>query len=439
MTCTTSPGGAMLSPRAAKTASALRRPWRFAPAQTYSASNPSGVISLASASNALMLDDVASFAARVPLPPDVFTYAYSTAGGARLRAAVASHLNLTFGPHAPLAPGDVQVASGATAVQSVLAFALASAGEGVLASRPVYGRFELDFGNEMGVEVVYADNATPEACLEPGVVGAFEAALRRSRARGVPVRAVIIVNPNNPLGRCYPRETLVAIMRFCQSHRIHLISDEIYGLSVFSTSSSSSSSSEPLPTFTSVLSIDPEGIIDPDLVHVEYGLAKDFAASGMRLGVLVSRNRALHDAFSSVVRFHSPAGPSVAIAAAMLEDREWHDGFVSGSREKLAAAYEFATKGLEDLGVRYVRANAGFFVYVDLSPWLPPPPPPPLPPSPPREERYATDQEREFALAEKILEAGVFLHPCEEHCLAPGWFRVVYTQSQDIIGEGLKR
>ncbi|GJC93005.1 1-aminocyclopropane-1-carboxylate synthase [Colletotrichum higginsianum] len=431
MTCTTSPNGAMLSPRGAKTASALRRPWRFAPAQTYSASNPSGVISFALASNALVLDDIASFAARVPLPPDVFTYGYSTAGGARLRAAVASHLNRTFGPHTPLAPDDVQLASGATAVQCVLAFALASAGEGVLTSRPVYGRFELDFGNEMGVEVVYADT-TPDTCLEPGVVEAFEAALRRSHARGVRIRAVMIVNPNNPLGRCYPRETLVGIMRFCQRHRIHLISDEIYGLSVFSSSSSSSSSSsEPLPAFTSVLSIDPEGVVDPDLVHVEYGLAKDFAAPGMRLGALVSRNRALHEAFSSVVRFHSPAGPSVAIAAAMLEDRGWHDGFVCGSREKLAAAYGFVTRGLEDLGVGYVRANAGFFVYVDLSPWLPPPPP--------RGEGYGTDQEREFALAQKILEKGVFLHPCEEHCLAPGWFRVVYTQSQDIIGEGLKR
>ncbi|KZL67726.1 1-aminocyclopropane-1-carboxylate synthase (ACC synthase) [Colletotrichum tofieldiae] len=411
MTCTTSPNGAMLSPRGAKTASALHRPWRFALPQTYSPSNPSGVISFASASNALMLEDLASFAAQVPLPSEVFGYSYSTAGGVRLRAALASHLNLTFNPHAPLTSGDVQLAV-------FLLSPWRPPGRGILTSRPVYGRFELDFGNEMGVEVVYADT-TPETCFEPDVVAAFEAALQRSHERRVRIRAVMIVNPNNPLGRCYPRETLVRIMRFCEKHKIHLVSDEVYGLSVFSSSGS-------LPTFTSVLAIDPEGIIDPDLVHVEYGLAKDFAASGMRLGALVSRNRALHEAFSSVVRFHSPAGPSVAIAAAMFEDREWHDAFISKSRERIAAAYEFVTGWLKESGIGHIEANTGFFVYIDLSPWLPP------------TEGYESDQEREFALAESILEKGVFLHPCEEHCLAPGWFRLVYTQPQSIVGEGLR-
>ncbi|OHF01883.1 1-aminocyclopropane-1-carboxylate synthase [Colletotrichum orchidophilum] len=412
----------MLSPRAAKTASALHRPWRFAPAQTYSASDPAGLISFGSASNTLMLNDVAGFAATVPLTTDVFGYRYSTAGGARLRAALAGHLNATFHPHAPLNKEHVQLAAGATAVQCILAFSLASPGEGVLTSRPVYGRFELDFGNEMGVEVVYADT-DPETTFRPDVVDAFEAALRSSNEKGIRIRAVMIVNPNNPLGRCYPRETLVAILRFCERHKIHLVSDEVYGLSVFSSSESLA-----LPGFTSVLSIDPEGIIDPDLVHVEYGLAKDFASSGMRLGALVSRNAALHEAFSSVVRFHSPAGPSVAIATAMFEDRGWHDEFIKKSKRSIAAAYEFVTGRLKEMGVGYVEANAGFFVFIDLSPWLPP-----------ASEEFDSDCEREYALAERFVEKGVFLHPGEEHSLAPGRFRLVYTQEEDIVAEGLRR
>ncbi|KAF9877168.1 ACC synthase [Colletotrichum karsti] len=406
----------MLSPRAQKTSSALSRPWRFAPTQTYTPSNPSGLISFASAQNNLMLPSVAALAARVPLPADVFSYSYSTAGGPRLRAALAAHLNLTFRPHAPLTSADVHVASGATAVQHILAFALASPGDGILVSRPVYGRFELDFGNEMGVEVVYADT-TPRNCFSPDVVGAFEEAVREAAWRGVEVRAVMIVNPSNPLGRCYPRETLVKIMEFCGRRGIHLISDEVYGLSVFS---------DALEPFTSVLSIDPAGVIDPDLVHVEYGLAKDFASSGLRLGALVSRNRALHDAFASVVRFHSPAGPSVALAAAMFEDREWHDEFIALSRREIAKAYEFVTGRLRELKVMYLEANAGFFVYIDLSPWLPP-------------ADFGSAQEREFALAERLLAKGVFLHPGEEHCLEPGWFRLVYTQTEDVVGEGVKR
>lgn len=56
-------------------------------------------------------------------------------------------------------------------------------------------------------------------------------------------------------------------MKFCQKHSIHLISDEIYGLSVFETGNSA------IP-FTSVLSFDPAGLIDPDYLHVFYGMSK---------------------------------------------------------------------------------------------------------------------------------------------------------------------
>ena len=70
------------------------------------------------------------------------------------------------------------------------------------------------------------------------------------------------------VGKCYPIQTLKALLHFCSKHSIHLISDEIYALTVFD-------SGEPTATpFTSVLSIDFDGIIDPNLVHVMYGLSK---------------------------------------------------------------------------------------------------------------------------------------------------------------------
>lgn len=57
-------------------------------------------------------------------------------------------------------------------------------------------------------------------------------------------------------------------MRLCASKGIHLISDEIYALSVFRRNDG------PSEEFTSVLSIDPSGIIDPAQVHVLYGMTK---------------------------------------------------------------------------------------------------------------------------------------------------------------------
>lgn len=118
-------------------------------------------------------------------------------------------------------------------------------------------------------------------------VDKYAAAVRKAESQGINVRALWLCNPHNPLGisyekgasqgvgdtdkaqgQCYPREVLKGYMGFCQEHHIHLISDEIYGLSVFDINDSAA-----VP-FTSVLSIDPTELIDLNLLHVFYGMSK---------------------------------------------------------------------------------------------------------------------------------------------------------------------
>jgi aspartate/methionine/tyrosine aminotransferase len=77
----------------------------------------------------------------------------------------------------------------------------------------------------------------------------------------------------------------VEAARFCASNDVHLISNEIYAKSVFDAKRN-----PPLPVFTSILSLDLEGVIDANLVHVVYGASKDFCANGLRLGALQTRN-----------------------------------------------------------------------------------------------------------------------------------------------------
>jgi 1-aminocyclopropane-1-carboxylate synthase len=348
----------------------------------------------------------------VTFPAPSFGYSYSNAGGPVLPKALAGHLNEYFHPYRPLDGTEIKIVGSATALHDILGWAVGEPGDGILVSKPVYGRFELDFGNKAQIRMVYADT-DPADSFEPSVVEKFEKALLKSNAAGVRIKALLIVNPSNPLGRCYPRETIVGLMRFCQRHQIHFISDEVYGCSVFK--------SDDLPGFTSALSIDPAGIIDEEVCHVTYGMSKDFGCAGLRLGVIVTRSKSVHKAITSVMRFHSPSGASVAIATAMLEDRKWCRGFISMARERIQKAYEHITSGLEEIGVRYFPANAGLFVYVDLSPYL-----------------KADVPDPDFDLAQKAFDAGVFLHPKEEHG-KPGWFRMVYTQKPRTITEGLKR
>jgi 1-aminocyclopropane-1-carboxylate synthase len=219
----------MLSPRGQSNANQLSIPWRFALSATYDReTNPDGLISFATAENVLVGEEVEEFARKVChtsnllhlvrsrtlvtcklaiflhvcqvcIPAAAFRYAYCTAGGPRLPAAFAAHVNEYFDPYMPVGGEDVKVTAAATALHDVLAYSICGAGEAILTTRPYYGRFEIDFGNKAGVKVVAADT-DHENCFDESVVHALGEKLEESRKEGVVVRAVLIVNPHNPLG-----------------------------------------------------------------------------------------------------------------------------------------------------------------------------------------------------------------------------------------------
>ncbi|KAE8319942.1 pyridoxal phosphate-dependent transferase [Aspergillus transmontanensis] len=411
----------MLSSRGIKKAELPKIPWRYAPPHTYNKeSNPAGLISFGMAEHIPMRTEIAKYINnKITFTEDSVGYGSSSTTPNRLPNAVASHLNNILTPLSPIEPETVIVTSGITAIGSMLSFALAEPTDGILISRPVYGRFELDYGVEADVQIVYADT-DPEEAFTPAVVDKYEAALKRADDEGTKIRAVLIVNPHNPVGRCYPAETLKEILRFCNKHRLHLISDEVYASCVFDSGDPSA-----VP-FTSVLSISTPDLIDPDLVHLLYGFSKDFAAGGLHLGFLITRNTALRQACKAILRLHNASTASITIGATILEDQDFITQFTQKSRQSLASTYRIATSILTQEGINYVKGgNAGFFIYIDLSSYLPYP------------DRPA--QEREFALAQRFLDAGVFLHPGEEHGKEGGWFRLVFAHEEEVLKEGLWR
>jgi len=96
----------------------------------------------------------------------------------------------------------------------------------------------------------------------------YEESILKAEKEGVKVRALLICNPHNPLGKCYPVDTLKGLFGLCQKYNIHLVSDEVYGMSVFEVEG------EERTQFTSVLAIDPMSLLRTDQVHVLYGMSK---------------------------------------------------------------------------------------------------------------------------------------------------------------------
>ena len=152
-----------------------------------------------------------------------------------------------------------------------------------------------------------------------------------------------------------------------------------------------------------------------------YGLSKDFAASGLRIGCVASHNTSLHAALRAMARYSWPSVLSDAMAATILEDTTWTDNFLSNSRKLIAEAYQLTVYELGKNNINCSKSSAAVFVWVDFSPLLPL--------LKPESESGTIDMfEREMMLGKKFLDGGVFLEPASQYQgNRPGWFRFVYT------------
>ena len=101
------------------------------------------------------------------------------------------------------------------------------------------------------------------------------------------------------IGQVFSKETLLNIITWCRSHQIHIICDEIYALSVFDDTVQDLTNSNATPTSTNDNNVRFESIVkilDNNLqsdIHVLWGFSKDLGASGLRIGVFYSQNKAL--------------------------------------------------------------------------------------------------------------------------------------------------
>ncbi|KAL2164912.1 hypothetical protein VTH06DRAFT_208 [Thermothelomyces fergusii] len=415
-------------------------------ADPWTPDHPDGLVNLSLAENSLMHNEVAEFIGRnlAVAPVHHLTYGSGPKGSLRLRQALASYLNFNFQPRRAVRHEDILVLSGATPVIDGLAWSICNEGEGIMIPQPFYTSFVVDLQTRARAVLV----PVPFQSLE-GYTGfddvfdpklnreAFEKALRGAEEQGIKVRAVILTNPHNPLGRCYPAEAVKEIAGFCGRHGLHLISDEIYANSVFENPQGPS----PVP-FTSVLALDLDDRIDPNLVHVVYGASKDFCANGLRLGMLHTRNKGLLDVIAGTSMLGWPPYIIQDIWAKMLDNENFTRAFLMANRQRLADQYAFATRVLDEHGIPYYKnSNAGMFIWLDLRMYL-------LGTKrmeslslhPLTAEEKEECKRRELEMGEQFYANKVAIAlGTNFFAEEPGWFRLTFTVSRDALEIGLRR
>lgn len=205
---------------------------------------------------------------------------------------MAEFFNEWFLPHTPIDGSHILATNGVSSLLDMVIFNTCDAGEGVLVPVPTYSMYRRDLRSRCRAELIPVVMQQPEKQFLSEHRFEFVEVLEQTYAdavrRHITIKAVLICNPSNPMGRFYSKESLLEIARFCGRRRLHLIADEIFALSGFETSLH-------LPSFTSVLSIatDRTNGVSSTNIHCLYGCSKDWAMGGLRLGFLVSRNKAL--------------------------------------------------------------------------------------------------------------------------------------------------
>lgn len=61
----------------------------------------------------------------------------------------------------------------------------------------------------------------------------LKTSLENARAKGVDVRALVIINPGNPTGQCLTEQNMREIVDFCRTERLILLADEVYQTNIY--------------------------------------------------------------------------------------------------------------------------------------------------------------------------------------------------------------
>ncbi|KAK4791413.1 hypothetical protein SAY86_031826 [Trapa natans] len=389
--------------------------------------NPTGIIQMGLAENQLSFDLLESWIAE---NPDAAGFRRNGESIFRELALFQDYHGLPFfkkalaefmsdirGNKVSFDPSKIVLTAGATSANETLMFCLAEAGDAILIPTPYYPGFDRDLKWRTGAEIV------PIQCTSSNgfkiTPSALEEAYAAAQKRNLTVKAVLVTNPSNPLGTTMTGQELNLLVTFVISKSIHLVSDEIYSGTIFTS-----------PRFTSIIEIlnNRTDCYDSDVwnrVHIVYSLSKDLGLPGFRVGAIYSNNGAVIEAATKMSSFGLISSQTQYFLSEILSDKKFTSWYMAENQRRLKKRHDSLVRGLKEAGIRCLGSNAGLFCWVDMRHLL-------------RKNTF----EAEIELWKKIvydvrlnISAG---SSC--HCAEPGWFRVCFANmTEETLDLSMRR
>jgi len=272
--------------------------------------------------------------------PNVATYCDSM-GIAEARAAVAHYATTRKG--IPNITGeDVIMANGASEAITLAIAALVDPGDNIMTPAPGYPLYS-------GQIPVYHGELNPYLLNEEtGWQIDFEELELRVNSR---TKAIVVINPNNPTGANYSKESLLNIINFARRHNLVIFADEIYDKLLFDgrqhLSIAALSTDVPVITFS--------------------GLSKNYIMPGWRVGWAIFSDPSgvmsdYREAINKLLRARlcSPHPQQYMVAPALNGD----DAHLPAVIQKLTARRDITYEMLNQIpGITCVKPDGTFYAF----------------------------------------------------------------------------
>ena len=370
-------------------------------------SNPSGDLALCVAENCLvsdiLLEKIKSFN---DYSLSVLNYTSCT-GMPRLKSIMSKFLSeKLFCIDNIVDENNIVISSGCCALLHLLSILLFDANEGILIQTPYYPAFDHDFWDlgDVICKEVNIDRSKRKHPFELEEEHLFDEdswnhAYIESMNNGCKIKAILITNPSNPLGVIYKQDQLLKLIEWARNKSLHIIVDEIYGLSIFDDNNK----------FTSIVNLLNNNLKDD--VHILWSFSKDLGSSGLRLGSLYTQNKILLKSLDSANDSFMVSNLMQELAIGILSDTIWIENYLKELKIRLKRSHDTLKIALEEMNLTVVNASASIFVFVDFSILL-------------KEQTY--DEEKK--LHQELVEVGLLFTPGKAcHCQYPGYFRICYA------------
>ncbi|RBP67172.1 alanine-synthesizing transaminase [Brevibacterium sanguinis] len=226
-------------------------------------------------------------------------------------------------------------------------------------------------------------------------------------------RGIVVINPNNPTGAVYPRETLTAIADIAARHGLMVFADEIY---------------EKI-TYNGVEMVNMATITGDEVLCLTFsGLSKAYRIAGYRSGWLAitgplsaARNYIEGITLLANMRMCANVPAQHAIQAALGGKQSIEDLVLPQGR--LGAQMELAHAGLNAIdGVSAQRADGALYLFAKLD-----------------IERFGIVDDEQFAL-DLLREQKILIsHGTAFNWSRPDHFRLVTLPSTEVLAEAIDR